>query len=235
MKKRYFKKDSEIQEMEKKGFEYIGTVNDFKIPKWWECGWRRVGCGKGECRLCGMLKQNELRHIMKGEDPGSMESVFADVGRGFEDALQMIKQDAAEKGIDITNIDELASREPPEPDEFPLYRKVREWRELIFGIFDMGIAAESAWIYTEAAADLKWYSDMIVAKTYRQLCSRWELDRGEEDAGIDYKYTKYVLRECVDILKKSLSEISSADFPQAQMLSDSLIKLRILEESIMEI
>lgn len=102
-------KDSEDEErkwMEERGFEYIGTIDDFKIPEWWDCAWRRVPCGRDECRMCGKIKQDRLRHIMKEEDPDDMKSVFEDVGNSLGGALAMIKQHAREMGIDITNINE---------------------------------------------------------------------------------------------------------------------------------
>lgn len=35
--------------MEERGFENIGATDDFTMPKWMDCAWRRVPCGQDEC------------------------------------------------------------------------------------------------------------------------------------------------------------------------------------------
>lgn len=231
-------KDSEDEErkwMEERGFEYLGTSGDFKIPKWWDCAWRRVPCGKDECRMCGKIKQDRLSHIMKGEDPDDMKSSFEDAGNSLGGALAMIKQHAAEMGIDITNINEAELEKPPEPDTFPLYQKAVEWQDEAAAIIKDGDLRGSAWLLTEAAADLGWYQNTLLAKIYRQLCNRWHLDRGDEYGEIDYEYTKYVLGECLKILEKSLLELSAIGSPHGDGLKHCLARLQELKKPILSI
>ena len=227
--------DGERKWMEERGFEYIGTIGDFKISKWWECTWRRVPCGKYECKICGKIKQDRLRHIMKGEDPDGMKSVFEDVGNSLGGALAMIKQHAAEMGIDITNINEAELEEPPEPEVFPLYKKAAEWQKEVTTIIQDADLRGSAWLFTEAAADLGWYKNTLDAKIYRQLCNRWHLDRGDEYGDVDHKYTKYVLKECIKILKKSLAKLSSIGSLHSGELTRVLSRLKDLEGTILAI
>lgn len=55
---------AERKEMERLGFEYIGTKDDFKMPKWMDCVWRRVPCGKWSCKICGRIQQDKLQHVI---------------------------------------------------------------------------------------------------------------------------------------------------------------------------
>lgn len=180
---------------------------NFKMPKWMECTWRRIPCGKDNCPICGRIKRDRQRHIEKGEDPDDIKSVFEDVGRNLKEALAMIKKDAERMGIDITNIDNI--QEPPAPEEFPLYNKVKEWHDFVFEIIEEAEKAEDLLLLTEAAQDLSWYSNILLAKVYRQLCNKWYIKNGNDYGEFDYQYTKYVLKECLKILKQSFRELAS--------------------------
>lgn len=231
-------KDSRSEErkwMGERGFEYIGTLADFKMPKWMDCTWRRIACGKDKCKICGKIKQDRLRRIMKGEDPDDVKSVFEDVGNSLGGALAMIKQHAAERGIDITNINEAELEEPPEPDTFPLYQKAAKWQDEVTAIIKDADLRGSAWLFTEAAADLGWYKNTLLVKIYRQFCNRWHLDRGDEYGDVDHKYTKYVLGECLKILEKSLAELSTIGSPESDELTRCLNRLHELKKSILSI
>lgn len=227
--------DEEREWMEERGFEYLGTSDNFRIPEWWDCVWRRVPCGKDECRMCGKIKQDRMRHIMKGEDPDDMKSAFEDVGNSLGEALAMVKQHAAEMGIDITNINEAEFEEPPEPDAFPLYQQAAKWGDEVAVIIKDADLQGRAWLLTEAAADLSWYKNTLLAKIYRQLCNRWHLDRGDEYSDVDHKYTKYVLGECLKILEKSLAELSEIGSPQSNALKQCLKRLQELEKPTLAI
>lgn len=219
--------------MERLGFEHIGTINNFRIPKWWECGWRRVSCNKTSCRLCGRILRDKQKHIERGEDPDDWKYVFEDVGNSLGEALSMIKKDAERIGIEITNVG--GTGEPPEPGKFILYGKVNRWRESVLNIANLASAADELWLDSVAAADLLWYKNKLAAKTYRQLCNRWHLGRGDEYGEVDYKYTKYVLGECLRILKQSLAELSALNSGQKAELMLASGKLAELEKSILSI
>ena len=208
-------------------------INKFDIPKFWDCGWRRVACGKKNCLLCGKILRDRQKHIDRGEDPDDIKSVFEDVGGSLSEALAMIKKDAESKGIDITNIGGI--KEPPRPGSFPLYRKVSKWRDRVEFISKEAIAAGSFWIETEAAADLLWYRNTLAAKTYWQLCNRWHMDNGDEYGDFDHEYTKYVLGECLLILKRSLRELAALMSEQKGELTLAAAYLYKLEKQILEI
>jgi len=237
-KRKAKKEDREIKEMKKRGLEYIGTTDDFKMPEWMDCTWRRNACGKDECRICGKIKRDRQRHIVKGEDPDDLKFVFEDMSRDFKNAIRMIKKDAERRGIDISNLDELAEEEPPEPEEFPLSERVMSWRMFLYETFAAEELFEGMDMGSDAIKDLSWYANTLVAKTYRQLCNRWHIKKGDEYGKFDYEYTKYVLKECIKILKRSLSEIivrkrkSRTSAEQFMFLYKQLL---ILEKSVLGI
>lgn len=223
MRERKNKKRRTADEPPSEGLEYIGTSENFKMPKWMECTWRRVACGKDDCKICGKIKQDRLRHIMAGEDPDSMESVFEDVGRNLKETLAMVRRDAKRLGIDVTNIDDI--QEPPEPWDFPLYEKVKTWHDAVANIAATADAQGPAWLRTEAALDLFWYANTLTAKVYRQLCNRWHMDHGDGYGEFDYAYTKQVLGECLGILEASLSQLFLS-YPDLTLSYAELLRLK---------
>jgi len=208
-------------------------TKEFKMPKWMECTWRRVPCGRDDCPICGRIKKDRQRHIEKGEDPDDIRSVFEDVGRNFKEVLQMIKKDAESRGFDITNIENI--KEPPEPEEFPLYGEIEKWNKSVMVLRDTAQVLGEFWIHTEAAADLFWYANTLIAKTYRQLCNKWHIENDDEYGDFDYQYTGYVLKECLKILKKSLEELSKNNSFQKKELDLILSQLLKLEKQIIKI
>lgn len=219
--------------MENNELEYIGNNKDFKMPRWMECAWRRVPCGKDDCPICGKVKKDRQRHIEKGEDPDDIKSVLKDVDRNFKEVLQMVKKDAKRMGIDIINIKDI--KEPPEPEKFSFYRKVEKWNKAVFKLAKEAELSENWWIYTEEAADLFWYANTLIAKTYRQLCNKWHIKNVDNYGDFDYQYTKYVLRECLKILKKSLKELIQNNQAQKKELNSIFLYFLKLEKQIIKI
>ncbi len=229
----FLKTDEERKYIEEQGFEHIGKTDNLKMPKWVECTWRRVPCGKDDCPICGRIKKDRQRHIEKGEDPDDLKNVFEDAGRNLKEALEMIKKDAEGMNIDIINIKDI--KEPPEPEEFPLYQASREWGKEISKIRDEAELSGNWWIYTEEAADLFWYANTLMAKTYRQLCNRWHIKNGDDYGDFDYQYTGYVLKECLKILKRSLKELIDSNYFQKKKLESIYSNLLNLEKQIIKI
>lgn len=205
----------------------------FKMPKWMDCAWRRVACERDNCPICGRVEKDRQRHIKKGEGPDDMKCVLEDVERNLKEALGMIKKDAERMGIDISNIDDI--EEPPEPEKFPLYNKVGQWRKTILLIGETAENLDNFWLHTEAAADLFWYCNTIAAKTYRQLCNRWHLDHGDDYGEFDYEYTNCVLKECFRILKNALKVLAKNDTSLNKDLGLAFVELKNLEKEIMKI
>ncbi|MFH1162356.1 MAG: hypothetical protein V1696_03760 [Candidatus Jorgensenbacteria bacterium] len=210
-----------------------GKDGKFEMPKWMECSWRRIPCNQKDCPLCGHIMRDRSAHIDCGEDPDDMKSVFEDVGASFGEALAIVRQDAERMGIDITNIDNIPV--PPEPEQFPLYRKVSQWRENVESVLEAADTSGSLWLETEAAADVAWYRNTLTSKTYRQLTNRWEMERGDAYGDVDYAYTSYVLKECLKILKSSLEYLSLLNSEEKGELMLGLAKLQHLESQILNI
>lgn len=211
----------------------LKRIGNFKIPEWWDCGWKRVSCNKKSCLLCGRILRDRRKHIERGEDPDSMKSAMEDAGGSLSEALRMIKKDAERLGIDITNLENI--KEPPEPEKFSLYRKVAKWRNFVSEIVKHAEESDNLWLGTEAAADLLWYKNTLAAKTYRQLCNLWHMDNGDEYGDIDFKYTKYVLIECLKILKRSLNALALLASDQKGELMMAAGQMAKLESAILTV
>ena len=59
--------EQERKEMEKLGFEYVGDADNFKIPKWMDCTWRRIPCGRDSCSICGKINKHRRELIKKAK------------------------------------------------------------------------------------------------------------------------------------------------------------------------
>ncbi|MDP2703856.1 MAG: hypothetical protein Q8P01_01390 [bacterium] len=226
---------AEREDMEARGFEYIGAADDFKMPEWMECVWRRVPCGELDCKICGRIQRDRMRHAMKGEDPDDMKNVFEDVGRNLQEAMTMIRKDAEARGIDITNLDDVEIEEEPKPEDFPLYDRVMAWQKSASEMIQEADEREELWLLTEAAADLLWYKNTLCVKTFRQLTNRWHMDRGDEYEVFDHNYTGYVLTMCLNLLKKSLRDLKKSVSSQADTFDILLKNLKALEKEIVRI
>ena len=227
-----------IQDELAQRFKETGAVielpkGEFKMPKWMECAWRRVACGKDDCPICGKIKKDRQKHIEKGEDPDDIKSVLEDVKQNFKETLEMIKKDCEARGIELTNIENI--KEPPEPEEFPLYQEIKRWNREIFQTANEAELFGNWWIYTEAAANLFWYANTLLSKVYRQFCNRWHIENKDEYGEFDYQYTRYVLKECLKILKNSLKELVSNNYLQKRELDSIYSNLLKLEKQINKI
>lgn len=202
-----------------------------KMPKWMDCGWRRLACGKQSCPICGRIQQYRLRHVMAGKNPDDIESCLEDVGNNFKEILARIKEDCDKHGIDLTNVENI--NEPPEPEDFPFYLKIENWRKNVLDIASQ--PKFEFWVQTEAGQDLLWYINTLTTKTYRQLCNKWHIENGDEYGDFDYQYTGSVLKECLGILKKSLQELTQGNIAQKIELNKILSEFLGLEQEIIKI
>jgi hypothetical protein len=194
--------------------KFLKEKYDFICPDWWECQWIRNACGRAECPLCGRIMKQHFKHQFKGENPESEEAFFQDIKDSFEEAIFLLNENAEKEGINLNQINEDIAM-PPEPDEFPEHKKYRDW---ILGIHHFAEEKGLGWIETEAGHDLMWYSNLIPAKVYRNLCNRWYLEKGQTDENIDYYYTRYVLENCIRIIKESFETVISMRLPQKNEL-----------------
>jgi len=198
-----------------------------------DCTWRRVACGRDDCPLCGKINKQRQKHIEKGEDPDDLRCVFEDVSENFKETFELLEKDAEKMGIDLENVEDV--EEPPRAEEYELYKKVKEWRNDIMEVIKQSDAKGAAWLWSEAGKDLAWYTNTIIAKTYRQLSNRWELDRGYDYAKEDFDYTYYVLEESLKILDEALSELGENVGDHGRRFYLAQIFLRKLKGEILNI
>ncbi|MBU4331620.1 hypothetical protein KKD19_06045 [Patescibacteria group bacterium] len=202
---------------------------EMEAPKWWECQWRRIPCGKDECPFCGRRNRQIKKHLARGEDPDSMKAVFEDVEENFKEVGEMLRKDAKRMGIDLNNLDDADCQPSPEPDELPLYNQVYKWqRSLMLALGKAGDQQEP-WTETEDFKDLVWYSGTLLAKTYRQLTSKWEADQGDEYALGDYDYTRYIMNESIKIMEQALDTAKRESYFHIDfsILADELDELKM--------
>lgn len=205
--------------------------DEFGMPVWMECQWRRIACGESSCPICGMHQrlERELEH----SDGSSLKHVPEDEGPPRNEALAAIKFDAESRGFEIANI---GDEEPtPEPDEFPLYRQVHAWREHVVWLAEEADRKNAAWLQTEEGKDLLWYANTIAAKTYRQLTTRWELNQGSEYGVEDYQWTQYVLRESCTYVRQAAAALLEKDAASPAELMIIQSTLEQIEPAVLEI
>jgi len=126
--------------------------------------------------------------------------------------------------------------ETPEPDAFPLYRAVRNWNECLLLLLQAGRDNGAPWVITDVYADLGWYGNTLLAKTYRQLSGWWE--RQHEPAFFseaDFVYTRRVLGECCAILARSLRELLPLSGQYFVPVAKLLATLAFLRERLLEL
>ncbi len=204
--------------------------NEFGLPKWMDCAWRRVGCGKDECPICGELRRvRQEQEIFAGETP-NIEHVLEDMQDNFEEMVSAMKTDAEEMGIDMSELEDM--QQPPAPEEFPLYRRVWEWTRTVHNIEHEAAQNGEFWPMTEASADLLWYSRTLAAKVYRQLCTLWQKERGSDIGEADMAYTAYVITECNTILREALSNAAEISPVYYTALNKAAMDLESIMDAI---
>lgn len=171
----------------------VSQENVFDFPPWWECTWRRKGCGQSTCPMCGQHKlglAKELQNIFRTEEE-----------REHGVSIDMFTERAEESIIEESDdLEDLT----PEPEDFPLYQKVYAWHKKLITAAQKLEQDNPAVRDHKQWEDLLWYGTLLQGKVYRQLCSRFEMDNGNQFRDMDYIYTGYVLRESIKIIEESL-------------------------------
>ena len=233
------------------------VINGFRIPKWWECAWRRIPCKRSTCSFCGRLRK-------LGFGPEMRDEQLEDSEENFKEMVEVLRYQAKDLGIppemllggrEITEDDfddngkliETAEEEeweenrPPEAETFLLYRRVKCWSAPISRYVYLDEHKNEVWAKTEAVRDLTWYASLTLSKVYRQLTTRWEMTRARKDADeeelefgkIETVYTGYVIREMISIIERSLIELSKENMHPPFM--EVLKNFRRLKPSILAI
>ena len=176
------------------------------MPKWMDCTWKRVPCMEENCPVCSKLKDLEEDNLF----------------------------DRGEFLIDVSKVGD-EDDDVPKPNEFPFYKEVKDWLEVVISIAEESKRMDNFWVFTEEAADLFWYMNVLSAKTYRQLCNRYLIENENDENKVDYNYTNYVLKETVKKIKKSLKIIADNNQSQRSELEDAFERISEMEERIFNI
>lgn len=212
------------------------VIGNFKVPDWWDCQWRRTPCSRKDCKLCA--PQAARRQAAAGEGADALGVVMRDVNESMRRTMDLLKAEAAESGIDLDSLDDGVAGLPavPEPDQFELYNDLLDWYDDLMDVFHDAYSEEIAWAATDAAADVTWYASTLLAKTYRQLTTRWEFENAKDLASdVDYIYTHYVLEECLRILRRSLRELAFLPTDDQRTLRTAEILLAQFEPQLLQI
>ncbi|OHA17478.1 MAG: hypothetical protein A3G52_04610 [Candidatus Taylorbacteria bacterium RIFCSPLOWO2_12_FULL_43_20] len=174
-------------------------IAGFKIPVWWECGWRRKRCYRPNCPICpntekimGVLglddetgkKTDDINkidgEIIKNEDK-LPDTLFdpKDIGLSFDkDKILDISEDLIDDiGFD-ENYDDIYEEEEElekdkNPESFSLYRKTAAWTEKNRSLVKKNIGKKQ--IDDEEILDIMWYGNILPIKTYMQMCFKKDM------------------------------------------------------------
>lgn len=239
MKDKKIKNIKEVKNSKNTIVKIVKTkTEEFKMPIWMDCVWKRNSCGKKSCPVCRSVKKaNEekknSKKMKEEEKELNSEALLDEMNKDLKKIMREIKKDAKRMGFDVEDIEKL--KNPPAPAKFLLYNKTKEWRDLIFSAIKNAVHKQEYWVYTEAFEDLLWYTNLLPVKVYRQLCNKWHLEQGDEYGEYDYKYTKYVLRECSKMIKGSLGTVMSFNAKEKEIFIISAASLMSLEKEIKKI
>ena len=142
----------------------------------------------------------------------------------------VLTAEAERLGIDIINLGDVQS--PPKAEEFPLYEKVFSWYKKVLDLYEK--SKDEPWQETEAADELLWYSGMVASKTYRQLCNRWQKNKGGGQ-DFDYKYTNRVLNEIIRYLEDALTALENISLKRKKVFHSLLTELTKLKLEVITI
>ena len=192
-------------------------------------------CGKDSCAMCGRISKQRKSHLLRGEDPDTIESALEDVGEAFNETFELLHKHSKRMGIDLNNLPEVQEPKPPPHKEYPLYNSVFQWSKGVRKLAQAAEAGFQAWIKSDAGQDLLWYHSIILVKTARQLDNRWEIEHGDEFAEQDMEYQGYVLRESISLLKNALVSLAALHTHQSVDFTFCLNELVSLEKKILKI
>jgi len=202
------------------------------IPKWMDCTWKRMPCGNQDCPICGQDDDSSEAGPKFGS-AGDIDSVLEDVVSDLRDTYSDVQDFAARQGVSARKKEQ--SRQAPQPEDFPLYNQLKMWRDDTLAVAEQAADDGSFWPATDPGQDLLWYANVLLGKVYRQLCSRWYMDEGEDYEPVDYDYTGHVLVECMAYIKTSLQDLIGLDVAEKDKLNLILLYFPVLEKKISEI
>lgn len=156
-----------------------------------------------KCYLYWQERQREAEHRAAGRDPEDWVVVLEDMKEQLEHAMELLKEAAAEHGMNLEDLPEVPSA-PPDPGDHPLQERaqaycraaqefLKELRRPIMAererleeqarVLGPEQAARATRELLDAYEVVSWYHTLIPAKTQRALCSKMEAERQEDAEG----------------------------------------------------
>lgn len=145
------------------------------------------------CFLYAKEKERMIEHLKKGEDPNDWNVLMKDVEDSLKEAMELIKKEARERGIDIDNLPDVKYEEP-DPTKHPLFKSAEKYRKLSHKFLerlkraiqeegiDLSQKIEILPSPEEKAKNFRsiifcyevilWYHTLVPAKIYRALSQR---------------------------------------------------------------
>jgi len=173
-------------------------------PKWLDCSWRRVPCGRPDCPICGYFFQKQAR-LKTGQGQAFSASFLYELREHLWVALA--KNGQKNKFFDPDIVLPAAIKKIPPPAHFPACSFLRNWRNDLFRLADTADENWEAWPLLDQGQDLLWYANTLFAKTYHQAVNRWCYRNFHYLNEEDFVYTDYVISEAYEILLASLATI----------------------------
>lgn len=118
-------------------------------------------------------------------------------------------------------------KEAPVFQETFIYKMVKEWSDEVFTVVEDAEDEGDFWMFTRSACDLFWYSNVLLVK-----CS---ILTQSEPLSFENNYARYVIRECLRIIKRSLRDIISHDPISKGELRSLFFRISEIEKEILDL
>jgi hypothetical protein len=204
--------------------------NPVEVPKWMDCTWKRLPCGESDCPICS--REIPLSGSPREADKdvsGFLDDVLSDLAGHYSG----IKDQAARQGIGKAS--GAAELQPPQPSQFLLYNRLQVLRDDLLSVAEEAADSGSFWPATEPGQDLLWYANVLLGKTYRQLCNAWYVEQGHNNDKVDQRYTSHVLLECLSYIRSSLEELVELEVEESNTLELIRLYLPGVQQEILNI
>jgi len=208
------------------------VAKKFKPGPYNYCDYRCERCNeKDDCRVYKENQERLLEHYLKGEDPNDPDVFLSDLKEIFEKTQEMIKQAAAEQGIDLTEVPDEEIEEV-DPHTYVIYNLAYEYfdraHKLVKKLEVEGIPSE----VEEEFEDFVWYHTLLVAKTGRLVSGFDDEFFDPEVREIEEEGTLQVINKGICLSKNALNKMLNELPDDFQDIVDLLDILKRFESQI---
>ncbi len=206
----------------------------FKLGPYNYCDYRCERCNeKDDCKVYKENQERLLEHYLKGEDPNDPDVFLNDLKQIFEKTQELLKQAAAEQGIDLNEVPD-AEIELIDPHTYVIYNLAYEYfgraHKLIKKLEAEGVPDE----IEEEFEDFVWYHTLLVAKTGRLVSSFDDDFFDPKTKEVEVEGTLQVINKAINLSKNALNKMLNElpdDFYDIVELLDILKRLELQTKS----